>query len=271
MNAKRLLGALLTAGLSLAMVTGAADVAAQRKKPDAPQTEAPTTKTAIKVTLAGISFGMSPKQVADAIDKVLDDDYRPLYKEVQPGIRMKELDAQLAEEKSTFRRSRIDFGKLPTGVDASPLRGEYTYQNREAMMIFNRKGQVHNLFFIQERLWKIIDEHKLSDTHVLGKSYPDAVVKLSTTYGVPGRVITPDATHFAVEVDWKDATTHMRAIQRGDAALGIAYEDNGTLANLGSLRSFKAAVDDGIDPDVAAAMRGKSPDPGPPPDPKKKK
>src|SRR4051812_7923866 len=99
MNAKRLLGALLTTGLSLALVTGAGDVSAQRKKPDAPQTEAPTTKTAIKVTLSGISFGQSPKQVAEAIDRMLDEDYKPLYKEVQPGIRMKELDAQLAEDK----------------------------------------------------------------------------------------------------------------------------------------------------------------------------
>jgi hypothetical protein len=270
MNAKRLLGALLTAGLSLAMVTGAADVGAQKKKPDAPQTEAPSTKSAIKLTLPGVTWGQSPKQVAEAIDKILDDDYRPQYKEVQPGIRMKELDAQIAEDKSTFRRSRIDFGKLPTGVDAGPLRGEYTYQNREALMIFSRKGQVHNLFFIQERLWKIIDEHKLGDTHPFGKTYPEAVIKISTMFGVPGRVLPPEGNRFAVEVDWKDATTHLRAIMRHDTALGLAFEDNGTLANLSSLRSFKPPVDDGVDPDVAAAIRGKAPEP-PPPDPKKKK
>ena len=63
---------------------------------------------------------MPPKQVADAIDKIIDDDYRPQYKDVQPGVRMHALDAQVAEEKAEFRRSRIDFGKLPTGLDASP-------------------------------------------------------------------------------------------------------------------------------------------------------
>ena len=62
----------------------------------------------------------------------------------------------------------------------------------------------------------------------------------------------------------------MRAIQRSDTAMGLAFEDNGTLANLSSLRTNKPQADNGIDPDVAAAIRGPSQDPGPP-DPKKKK
>ena len=196
------------------------------------------------------------------VDKLLDEDYRPLYKGVQPGIKMRELDAQVAEDKSQFRRSRIDFGKLPTGIDATPLRGEYTYQNRECLMTLNRKGETTHFFFIQEQLWKVIDERKLGGASGLGKTYPEAVVKISTTYGVAGRVVAPDASS-SVEVDWKDATTHLRAILRGDTALGLAFEDNGTLANLSSLRANKPVDDSGIDPDVAAAIRGKSNEPGP--------
>jgi len=274
MNAKRLWGALLTVGLCLAAATQATDVHAQRrgKKDDAAAAEPAATKKAIALSLPGITWGQSPKQVADTIDKILDEDYRPLYKAVQPGIRMRELDAQLAEEKAEFRRSRIDFGKLPTGVDATPLRGEYTYNNKEALYVLSRKGLTTNLFFIQERLWKIIEEQKLNDSHPLGKTYPEAVVKLSTNYGAAGRVQQPDGTtRLSVEVDWKDATTHLRAIQRSDAWVGLAFEDNGTLQNLASLRPNKAVQDDGIDPDVAAAIRGKSPDPPPKDDKKKKK
>jgi hypothetical protein len=257
-------------GLTLAMVTPAVDVHAQKKKKDdAPAAEPPTVKKAISLSLHGVTWGQSPKQVAEAIDRIIDEDYKPRYKDVQPGITMKNLDAEVAEEKAQFRRSRIDFGKLPTGVDATPLRGEYTYNNKEALMVFNRKGLVMNLFFIQERLWKVIEEHKLNDSHPLGKTYPDAVIKLSTNFGVPGRVLPPDGARYVTEVDWKDATTHLRAIQRSDTAMGLAFEDNGTLANLASLRTNKAADDNGIDPDVAAAIRGKAPEPGP--DPKKKK
>jgi hypothetical protein len=272
MNAKRLLGVLLAAGFSLAAVTQATDVHAQRKKKEeAPAVEPPSTKKAIALSLAGVSWGQSPKQLGEVIEKILEDDYRPLYKGVQPGIKMKELEAQLAEDKAQFWRSRVDFGKLPTGVDASPLRGEYTYNNREYLMSFSRKGELTYFFFIQDRLWKLIEERKLSESSGLGKTYPEAVVKISTTYGAAGRVVPPSGGRFAVEVDWKDATTHLRAIQRSDTALGLAFEDNGTLANLDSLRANKPVDDSGIDPDVAAAIRGKSNEPGPPPDDKKKK
>jgi hypothetical protein len=274
MNAKRFSGALLCAGLALGVASQAADVHAQgkSKKKDDTAAEPPVTKKAITLTLQGVGWGMSPKQLGDTIDKILDDDYRPQYKTAQPGVQMKELDAQIAEDKAAFRRSRIDFGKLPTGLDASPLRGEYTYNNREALYNFLRKGETTYFFFIQERLWKIIEEHKLNDSSPLGKSYPDAVVKLSTSFGVPGRVQSPDGqTRNAVEVDWKDATTHLRVIQRSDTAAAFAYEDNGTLANLASLRTNKPTDDNGIDPDVAAAMHPNAPDPGPAKDPKKKK
>lgn len=271
MNAKKLLGMLTAAGIVLAATTS--DVHAQRKKKEEPAAaEPPQVKKAISISLKGVTWGQSPTQVARVIDHILDEDYKPLYKGVQPGIRMRELDAQLAEEKSQFRRSRIEFGRLPTGVDATPLKGEYTYNNQEVMYVLNRKGLVSNLFFIQDRLWKIIEEHKLGDSHPLGKTFSEAVIKLSTGYGVAGRVLQPEGARYWIEVDWRDATTHLRAIQRSDTAMGLAFEDNGTLGRLSSLRANKPVDDNGIDPDVAAAIRGKDPTPGPPPkDDKKKK
>jgi hypothetical protein len=267
MKAKRFLGALLTMGLSIGAVTQATDVAA---KPAA--AEAPVTKKGITLTLSSVVWGLSPAQLADRIDKILDEDYRPLYKEVQPGIRMKELDAQLAEDKASFRRSRVDFGKLPTGLDSGPLRNEYTYNNKEALYSRNRKGENIYFFFIQERLWKIIEEKALGESSPIGKTYQDVVVKLSANFGVPGRVIPTGSTSGAVEVDWKDSSSHLRAIQRGETAAAFAYEDNATLANLSSLRTNKPAADNGIDPDVAAIMRGGgSNDPGPADKDKKKK
>jgi hypothetical protein len=272
MKANRVWSALVIGGLTLAVGTQATDVLAKPKKEEPAATEPPATKKAIAMTLTGFGWGQSPKQVADQVDKLIDDGYRQTYKEVQPGIRMKELDAQVAEEKAEFRRSRIDFGKLPTGLDASPLRNEYTYNNQEALLSLTRKGEVTYYFFIQERLWKVIEEKKLVEGHPLGKTYTEAVVKMSTNYGVPGRVQQAGTTSGAVEVDWKDATTHLRAAQRGESALALVYEDNGTLANLSSLRSAKAIQDTGIDPDVAAMMRPKDQDPGPPvKDDKKKK
>jgi hypothetical protein len=216
---------------------------------------------------------MSSKQVAGIVDKVLDEDYKPLYAKVSPGVKMEALDAQLAEDKNAFRRSRIDFGKLPTGIDSTPLRGEYTYLNKESLMTLSRSGKpTRYFFFIQDKLWKVIDEHKLADGSRVGKDYQDAVIKLVKALGVPGRLLDADYEkgRNAMEVDWKDSTTHLRAIMRGDTAVALAYEDNATLAILGTLRPNKPAATDELDPAVAAAVgRSKQPEPPPPPAPEK--
>jgi hypothetical protein len=269
MKAKRLLGMILAGGLGLLMVSASSDVLAQGKKkkaaeaaPPAVAAYPPSTKKPIELKPAELKWGMNHKQVAEVIDKVLDEDYKPLYQKVSPGVKMKALDAQLAEDKNTFRRSRIDFGKLPTGVDATPLKGEYTYLNKESMLTLTRGGHPkRSFFFIQDKLWKVIDEYTLTEGSTLGKTYPEAVVKLATKiYGVPGRVLEADYNigRNATEVDWRDSNIHVRVIQRGDTALAIAYEDNATLGNLASLRPNKPVQDSGIDPAVAAAVRGGS-------------
>ncbi|WP_437725998.1 hypothetical protein [Sorangium sp. So ce861] len=276
MKAKRLLGAALAVGLGLAAITSTTVVAAQPKrgKSGAPAAaparpaEPPVTKKTIALTPAGISWGMTTKQVAAAIDKMLDEAYVPRYKATSPGVKMKALDAELAEEKSAFRRSRIDFGKLPTGIDATPLKGEYTYLNKESMMTLARAdGGKRYFFFIQDKLWKIIDEHALGEGNPRGKDYQAAVIKLATALGVPGRVTPPDPEkgRYVTEVDWKDAATHFRAIERSESEIAFAYEDLVTLSSLDSLRPNKPVDANAIDPAVASAVRKDEPPPAPPP------
>jgi len=279
MKAMKVLGTVLAIGLGLSIVGDASDAQAQNKgrgqKAAAPapvSAEPPDTKKAIKITPAGLEWGMSPKKVAEAIDKVLDEDYKPLYQKVSPGVKMKALDAQLIEDKSAFRRSRIDFGKLPTGIDSTPLRGEYTYLNKESLMSLTRVGQTTHFFFIQDKLWKIIQEHKLGEGSPLGKTWEEAVIKHVKLFGVPGRVLEADYEkgRASTEVVWKDVATHVRVIQRSDTAVAVALEDRGTLSNLVALRPNKPAATDEIDPAVSAAIRGgKAPEPPPAPAPEK--
>ncbi len=267
MKAKRVLSAFLAASLGLVGLSHAPDVLAQGKKgkKSAPAAPAgpPMVKKPLALPLPGITWGLSTKQVAVAIDKIVDDDYRPQYKKVQPGVQMKALDAKVAEVKSEFRRSRIDFGNLPTGVDTTPLRGEYTYKNKETLMTLLRHGEKVHFFFIGDRLWKIIREISLGEKSRYGSSFPEGVVKLASIFGVPGRVLPPEGERYVTEVDWKDAATHLRAIERNDTAMALAYEDNATLGNLDALRPNKPAKTNDIDPDVAAAIRGDGPSEAP--------
>jgi hypothetical protein len=279
MKASRILGVFLAAGLGLSAVTMATDSDAQSKgKPPAKKeaappvaAEPPMTKKPIVIEPAGLAWGMDHKKVAEVYDKQFDEDYKPKYQQVSPGVKMKALDAALAEEKSAFRRSRIDFGKIPTGLDSTPLKGEYTYLNAESMLSVTRNGKTRYLFFIKNKLWKLVDENKLAEGTPYGKDFQSAVTKLATLFGVPGRVLPPDPAKGRPmpEVDWKDINTHIRAVQRSDTAFALIYEDNATLSNLASLRTAKPTEDSGIDPAVAASLgqQGQN-QPGPKEDPK---
>src|SRR5207245_918388 len=110
-------------------------------------------------------------------------------------LEMQSLDSEVQEQKDVFRRSSLDFDAIPTGIDASPLRGEYTYRNKESMMRITRKDKTRDFFFIQGKLWKIVDELPLGESAQWGKDFQDAVVKISGSYGTPGRVCPADPAH----------------------------------------------------------------------------
>jgi len=268
MNGRKIWCAALALGLGLAAVSASSDAFAQKKKdpPAAAATTPPVAKKTIAFDLAGVSMGQSVKAVTEAVGKLLDEDYKPLYQKVSPGVKMKQLDAALAEEKSAFGRSIIHFGKVPVALDSGPFKGEFTYNNKEAKMDITRKGVTFHFFFIQDKLWKIIAEHKLGEKEARGKDFADAVTKLSKDLGTAGRVQAADAAkglNFQ-EVDWKDSNLHLRVMDRGSSLVAFAYEDMSTLGNLGTLRVNKPAAANEIDPAVAAITR-KDPEPAPPP------
>ncbi|HNT00095.1 MAG TPA: hypothetical protein PLJ27_11785 [Polyangiaceae bacterium] len=273
-------------GVVAGSMVAADDAFAQKKKggaaaavaPAAP-VDPPTVKNreGIEIRPAGLHWGMSSAQLIQFYERVIDRDYIPLYRKAQAGPQTARLDAAVANTKAAFRRSKVEFGNLPTGVDSTPLKGEYTYQNGESMMHLNRRGAGSRyFFFIQDKLWKIYDEVPLGEKRPLGPSYEEAVKRLATRYGVVGRVTQPDyaiGRNF-MEVDWQDTRTHLRVLDRsGLQIVGVVYEDRTTLANLASLRSNKPAEVGGVDPDVEALIRPPSAAPGPveEKDPKKKK
>jgi len=236
------------------------------KPPPAPTTPAKTSKI-IAVSPSTITWGMSSSQVATVYDKVLDEEWKPKYKKVQPGNAMQALDAELAERKAEIRRSLIKFGEVPTGYDATPLKGEYSYGNKEAVMNVTRDGRERYFFFIQDKLYKVVDEHKLGEGKSWGKTFDEAAGKLKDYYGVAGRVREPDATNglSLKEVDWSDGKGHLRASQRSDTAIGLIFEDETTVAALPGMRTNKLRDATAIDPAVNDILRKPDAPPGPPP------
>lgn len=235
----------------------------------------PPMVQAISISPKELMWRIDEKRVADIYAKVIDNDFKPKYAKVQPGPDSIALDAEVQQQKDVFRRSLLDFGAVPTGIDASPLKGEYTYNNGETMMRITRKGKTRDFFFIQHKLWKIVDEMPLGETAEWGKDFAAAVVKISSSYGVPGRICEPDYEKGRPrrEVDWRDGNTQVRAIEWDATSFALVFVDLGTVGQLATWRSNKGTQTGGVDPSVQDVMHTPT---QPPPlkeekkDPKKK-
>jgi len=272
------LGAAL--GLGLAMTTMAVtDTASAQGKggkgaaaqaaPAAP-VDPPTVKNAagIEITPTGVTWGMTPEQVFVVYDGLMEEDFSRMLKSAQPGPQLTRVEAQLASERAAMRRAKVDFGTLPTGIDSTALKGEYTYNNQESLLTVNRRGMgARHFFFIRGKLWKIYDEHALGENRPMGANFEEAAKKFAAKYQVGGRVVEPDysVNRSFLEVDWQDAKSHIRLIDRsGMQVLGVVYEDRATVAQLHSLRVNKEANPDSIDPDIQAVIGAPSEPSGPP-------
>jgi hypothetical protein len=177
----------------------------------------------------GLRWGISFPLVAKVYDDALDAEYVPIYKKTEPGRQMELLDAELAEKKSLIRRSKVDFGASPTGVDSGPLAGEYGYNNGESMAkITLSGGTVRHFFFFTDRLWKVYDEYKLGKTSKLGASWEDAVKALTELFGDAPQIVAPD---FAIgrnfdEAIWTTSTMTIRAVNRSHQnVVAVAWVD----------------------------------------------
>jgi hypothetical protein len=244
-----------------------------KKKPAATPAEPPATAKPVAIKPAELAWGMGWKKLAEVYDKVIDEDYKPRYKKVQPGPEMERLDAEVAEKKAEFRRTRTEFNNTTTGYDSTQLVSEYSYNNKEALMYIERGGKTRYFLFIGDKLWKIIDVEKLGEKSKWGKTFDEGVAMINKAYGVDGRVREPDAAagRPMKEADWKDkdGVVHVRAIDWGGDKLAIAFEEQATVANLANLRKNKK--DDATRVDDKVKDAGKKKDEPPPPKDDKKK
>ena len=205
----------------------------------------------------GLKFGMSLESIAKLYDGNFDKEYLPLYKKASPGPETDALDADIKQRKMEVRRSKVDFGQTPTGVDQTPLKGEYSYANGESMGRMTLKsGTERYFFFFSDKLWKVYDAHKLRKGSPLGETYDEAVKKLGPKLGGPGKRVParPDAGQSFDETQWTTADMVIRAIDRGDV-VAVVWADREIQEKLPSMRKNKMKDQHAMDPDVANALK----------------
>jgi hypothetical protein len=245
-------------------------VAEKKVKAKAKVEPAPTGPAKMKGKLGlspkGVAWGVALEQVAKIYDKTFDHEFVKLYKKAQPGTQMQALDSELADKKRLLRQHKIEFGVLPTGIDQTALKGEYSYGNKESMTrITLRTGVTRNFFFFEDKLWKVYDEHKLRKGGPYGENWEEALAILTKKYGAAPYKIDPDYAHGRnfEEAQWQDGTTVIRAVNRAPV-IGLAYQDASIYFSLAKYRTHRIADPTAVDKDVAAAT-------APPPPPPEKK
>jgi len=224
----------------------------------------------IALSPEGLKFGQGLEAIAHLYDRVFDAEYLPLYKKAAPGPETEALDAEIKQRKAEVRRSRIEFGNTPTGVDQTALKGEYSYANGESMARLTlRSGTERYFFFFNDRLWKVYDEHKLKKGSPLGENYAAAIKALASKLsGTPKKApASPDKGQNFDETLWTTPDMLIRALDR-DSTVAVVYADRAVQEDLPKRRRNHPKNANAMDPDVANALRKNDPPPGPPKDDK---
>ncbi|HZO15555.1 MAG TPA: hypothetical protein VFB62_19920 [Polyangiaceae bacterium] len=227
---------------------------------------APAPTRAPALTPAGLKFGMTRKEVTRLYTRAIEGDYKQQLKDAQPGVEQTRLRETIDNKKNEFRLSYVSFDGKPAALDDSPYKKEYAHETGEGVMTASRLGKTTMLFFMKNKLWKVIDVYKLSPSSKWGADYNEGSQKLGKRLGAAGKRAPANAAQGREneEVEWYFENMVLRAIKVGKTKMAIAYVDKdtqGNLANLRPKREKKQVVDEDVDPSVKAVMRDTSTDP----------
>lgn len=214
-------------------------------------------KNDVQLSPTRLHWGLSLQQVAKIYDDEFDEQYRPVYKRTDPGVEMQSLDAEVGEKKAVIRRSKVEFGTTPTGVDQGPLKGEYSYNNGESMAKVQLAGGTQRyFFFFSDKLWKVYDEYKLGSGSKLGSNWTSAVAAISELLGGQPTMVAADPGHGHSfdEAVWTTNSTHIRAINRDyQKVVAVAWADRSVQDNLASHRPNGSGDPNAVDSQVRDA------------------
>ncbi len=240
------------------------DKAAAPKKP-APKPgkeEAGKAGTTIVLYPKGLTWGMGAEQIAKLYDRIFEAQYTELYKRTPIGPQTDALDAEREEKKRLLRQNKLVFGNMPTGMDNTALKAEFTYQNNESMTKIDfGNGLVRNFFFFGDRLWKIYDEHTLGKSPI-GANWESAIAYVSGKLGAKPKMLEAGGGRDFQQAEWSDGTTLVRLINRDyQQVVGVVFIEESVNKQLPSLRKNRKADATAVDASVTAATRPREPPP----------
>ena len=267
---KRVLVGILAALLSVGVVTSG--VHADKKKPGAQaekkskkkggkgakQAAAPQSAK-IGEAMSGLKWGMTRDDLLKVSTNKIKEKYRPLLAKTKDAVEEDRLRQEARQELDALKKGSVDFDGKSTGWDVSFLKGEFTQNNDESMLVVRDGNSQNFYFFIQGKLWKW---YKAFDAAVFpAGNFGVFSATLQKKFG-PGK---PAEAGKRKWLEWQDKTTQLRAVDETDfyGFYCLVFEEKATVDQLAKLRTNTSDADKGKKHafvEAVTAQRSEDPD-----------
>jgi hypothetical protein len=192
-------------------------------------------KQAIVRALGELRWGMSKAELVKLLTSQIRAEYESQIKFERDVMRQDALYQQARERAHRLSENFVTFEGPKNGWDVSPIAGEFTRGNREAMLVVTGKHTRDMYFFIQGRLWKWYRE--VSPEAVSAANAAEALAVLSQRFGPgsPQQDRRDESSGPYEGATWSDESTRVTALRRGGDTC-LIFEDRRTLEKLVALR-----------------------------------
>ncbi len=238
---RRVLSGLSMVLLAIAVCAAGATGAAadkKKKKGEKKAAEAPASAE-IEKSLADVKWGMSKEEVEKVFIEKIKAKYKPLIAKTKDAVEEDRLRQVAKQELARIREGYVQFDGKTTGWDVSFLKGEFSQNNDEAMLVVRDENSQNFYFFIEGKLWKW---YKAFDASVFpANNFGTFAGAVQRRFG-DAKEAKGELRKGAGErqwLEWQDKQTRLRAVDETDfyGFYSLVFESKDTLGNLAKLRT----------------------------------
>jgi hypothetical protein len=193
----------------------------------------------IAASLGDIHWGMSKDDLVKYFTEKLKEKYRPQLAKTKGAVEEDRLRQQARQELDALHKGYVEFDGKSTGWDVSFLKGEFTHNNDESMLVVRDANSQNFYFFIGGKVWKW---YKAFDAAVFpAGNFAAFAGSVQRRFGnakdAEGELRPGEGQLHWLE--WQDKQTRLRAIDETGfyGFYSLVFEEKATVDNLAHLRT----------------------------------
>jgi hypothetical protein len=240
---KRALVSFLAAVVAIGMAVS--DVDAQKKKGGKAKGKGKAAAAApesakIAEAMGKLKWGMSRDEVLKDVTEQVKERYRPLLAKTKDAVEEDRLRLEAKNELDAIKKGVVEFDGRSSGWDVGFLKGEFTHNNDESMIVVKDTNSQNFYFFIGGKLWKWF---KAFDSAVFpGSNFNTFAGAVKGRFGGDAKETKGEMQPGEGQrrwLEWQDKQTRLRAVDNTGfyGFFSLVFEDKGTVDRLASLRS----------------------------------